>query len=99
MDDQDEAEEIDGHASCLTLSLFLFELVNEVQQVEEADPYTVAAALGADGAAQVRLAGPRSSDKDDVRPGLHEAALAQLPDPVLAHRRGRGVEALQILHY
>ena len=98
-DDQVEAGEGVGQASGLALGLLPFKLVDQVQQVEEAYPCPVTDALDADSDAQVRLAGARAADEDDVCPRLHEAALAQRPDSVLAHRQGREVEALQILHH
>lgn len=70
----------------LTLRLLLFELVDQSQQVDKAYSCPVA---DADGDAQVRLAGARTADKDDVRPRLHEPALAQRSDlsPLTAEER------------
>lgn len=98
-DVQVEAGEGVGQASGLALGLLLFKLVDQVQQVEEAHSGPAADAVDADGDAQVRLAGACAADEDDVCPRLHEAALAQRPDPVFDHRRGRKVEALQVLHH
>jgi len=98
-DDQIEAGEGVGKASGLARSLLLFELVEQVQKVEEAHSGPAADAVDDDDDAQVRLAAACAADEDDVCPRLHEAALAQRFDPVLAHRRGREVEALQVLHH
>lgn len=79
-DHQIEAGQAFGDLSGLTLRLFLFQRVDQLESREEANLSAVMLdGLYAQGGRDMGLAGARSADQDDVLRAVHELAAMQRP--------------------
>ena len=69
-----------GEASALAGKLLLLQDVGEVYEVEEPGARAIPDRLAGDGYGQVRLAGARTADENDVLAGFQEASFIKGAD-------------------
>src|SRR5690606_14135522 len=96
-DDEVLAGEVIGHAPLAGGPAFGLELVDEVDDVEEAAAGAVADAGPGNGDGEVGFAGAGSADEDDVALMSEELAAGEVADQGLVDRRVGEDEVVEVL--
>src|SRR5438477_6508948 len=97
-DDEVIAQQLLGKASTSASGLLLFELIDQIDQIEEAPPGPGADDRRGDTDTEMGLAGAGSADEDGVAPVVEESAGCQLTDFALIDRcvgKDKAVEVFQ----
>ena len=85
-DDEIVAQQVFRQSARATGGLLLFELVHEIDEIEESSTGAGANDRGGDGDAKMSLSRARAADEDRVALGVEEAALAEFSDLTLIDR-------------
>ncbi len=95
-DDDVLVEEPRGQATGLTLALLGVELVNEIDDAEEARAFPLLDGVPGESCRQVRFPGAGAADEHDVAGGGEVLPGVELADLRLAHHRLAEVEAIEV---
>lgn len=89
-------EESCGEAAGFPFALLGIELVDEIDDAEEAGALALGDRMAAEGGSEVRLSGACAADEDDITSGIEVLPGVELADLGLADHRFPEVEAIEI---
>ncbi len=98
-DDEVLVEESCSEAAGFAFAFFGIELVDEIDDAEEAHPLALGDRVATEGGGEVRLPGAGAADEDDVAGGGEIFPGIELADLRLAHHRLPEVKAIEITRH